>query len=86
MTDTQLIEDIRAVLDQFGGLASPASKLDGDTDLFAAGMTSFASVSVMLGLEDRLSITFPDSMLKRGTFESINSMAVCVTELRSAHA
>lgn len=84
MIDQDLRDAIREVLDRYAGLAGAAGSLDDDADLFAAGMTSFASVSVMLGLEERLDITFPESMLKRSTFESVSGIAAAVAEARSA--
>ena len=40
-----------------------------------AGMTSHASVNVMLALEDAFDVEFPDRMLKRSVFESIAAIA-----------
>ena len=50
------------------GSATPSLPIDvaslaGDDNLYQAGMTSHASVSVMLALEDRFDIEFPDAML-----------------------
>ena len=44
-------------------------------DLFQAGMSSHASVNVMLALEDAFDIEFPDNMLKRRVFESVAAIA-----------
>lgn len=60
--------------------------LSDDADLYEAGMTSHASVNVMLGLEDRFDIEFPDRMLKRSVFESINAIAAALSELREEAA
>jgi len=46
-------------------------------------MTSFASVSVMLGLEERFAITFPESVLQRTTFESIRAITNTIAQLRA---
>ena len=46
-----------------------------EEDLFAAGMTSHASVNVMLALEERFDIEFPEPMLRKRTFESVRSIA-----------
>ncbi len=55
-------------------------------DLFQAGMTSHASVNVMLALEDAFDIEFPDAMLKRSVFETIASIAAAIDglEVRAA--
>jgi len=53
-----------------------------NADLYQAGMTSQASVNLMLALEDAFDIEFPDRMLKRSVFESIASIREALTELR----
>ena len=75
-------ETIRQVLTDHARLAVPVGSLTDDTDLFGAGMTSHASVNVMLGLEDRFDLEFPDRMLKRSAFESISAIASAIQELR----
>jgi len=52
-----------------------------DADLFQAGMTSHASVNVMLAIEDGFDVEFPDAMLKRSVFESIASIRAALQEL-----
>jgi acyl carrier protein len=55
-----------------------------DSDLYAAGMTSHASVNVMLALEGEFEIEFPDHMLKRSVFESIAAINAAIGELQAA--
>ena len=52
-----------------------------DDDLYEAGMTSHASVNVMLGLEDSFDIEFPDELLRRGTFQTIRAIDTAVSGL-----
>ena len=80
----ELQAEICLVLDEHARLG--ASSLDPDADLFSAGMSSHASVSVMLALEDRFDLEFPDQMLTRNVFASIGAMAAAVRELRAAPA
>lgn len=61
-----------------------AHALDDHADLYQAGMTSHASVNVMLALEDAFDIEFPDSMLKRSVFESVASIAAALSTLEAA--
>jgi acyl carrier protein len=59
----------------------------GDSDdLYDAGMTSHASVSVMLGLEEEFDIEFPDSMLTRSVFGSIASICAAIARMGRAEA
>ena len=50
-------------------------------DLYQAGMTSHASVNVMLALEGEFDVEFPDHMLKRSVFESIAAITTAIDEL-----
>lgn len=74
------------VLDEHARLPVGASSLDSDADLFNAGMSSHASVSVMLALEDRFDFEFPDQMLTRDVFASIGAISAAVRELGAAPA
>jgi acyl carrier protein len=51
-------------------------------DLFQAGMTSHASVNVMLALEAEFDIEFPEAMLRKATFESIEAICNSIAELK----
>lgn len=75
---------IRNILNQYGSLSRDPTALQVQDDLYEAGMTSHASVNVMLALESEFEIEFPDEMLTRGMFESIGSMLSAVEELLAA--
>jgi len=57
------------------------SGFEPERDLYAAGLTSLATVGLMLALEDRFDIEFSEAMLSRGTFRSIGSIAEAVAKL-----
>ena len=65
---------IRTILVKHGRLAADAMALATDADLYEAGMTSHASVNVMLALEGEFDVEFPDELLKRSVFTSIASI------------
>jgi acyl carrier protein len=75
---------IRAVLREHGRLSRAADTMAVDADLYQAGMTSHASVNVMLALEGAFDIEFPDHMLKRSVFTSIASIRDALAELEQA--
>lgn len=75
---------IRAILKEHGRLTKDAEALEDTTDLYQAGMTSHASVNVMLALEGEFDVEFPDAMLKRSSFESIAAIGTVITELVTA--
>jgi acyl carrier protein len=55
-------------------------------DLYDAGMTSHASVNVMLALEEGFDVEFPDRMLTRSVFASIGSICAAIGQLEQAEA
>lgn len=73
---------IKSILTKHGRLSSCVDTLDEDSDLYHAGLTSLATVGLMLALEDEFDIEFTDSMLSRRTFGSIGSIAAAIAELR----
>ena len=81
MTDVTSI--VRTILKDHGRLAKDPETLSEGADLYQAGMTSHASVNVMLALEGAFDIEFPDNMLKRSVFESISAIRDAITELTS---
>jgi len=76
-------ERIRKILKDHARLTKTMEELTDDADLYQAGMTSHASVNVMLALEGEFDVEFPDSMLKRSSFESVSAIASAISELGS---
>jgi acyl carrier protein len=79
-------ERIRTVLEAHARLAAGAADIAVDADLYAAGMTSHASVNVMLALEDAFDIEFPDELLAKATFCSIERIESALTGLMAVAA
>ena len=76
-----MIDRIRKVIEEHARLTVDPSSLDERADLYEAGMTSHASVNLMLALEDAFDVEFPDAMLTRSVFQSIASIAAALTQL-----
>ena len=76
-------EAIRKILKDQGRLSVDVATLADDADLYQAGMTSHASVNIMLALEGEFDVEFPDRMLKRSVFESIASISAAIEELQA---
>ena len=76
-----MLEKIRKILADHGRLNKDPYSLDESADLYQAGMTSHASVNVMLALEGEFDVEFPDHMLKRSVFESITAIRTAIDEL-----
>jgi acyl carrier protein len=79
-------DEIRQVIEDHARLPVDLESVSDDADLYEAGMTSHASVNLMLGLEDHFDVEFPDRMLKRSVFESVNAIAAALSELRTEAA
>jgi acyl carrier protein len=77
-------EQIRQVIKEHGQLSVDVATLGDDSDLYQAGMTSHASVNVMIALEDTFDVEFLDSMLKRSVFESVSSISAALEEVKGA--
>jgi len=75
-------EKVKEILLQHGRLSTAVDELAVDSDLYNAGLTSLATVGLMLALEDEFDIEFPDSMLSRKTFGSIEAIVDAVEELQ----
>jgi acyl carrier protein len=72
---------IRDILARHGRLSTDVQALEAGSSLYLAGLTSLATVGVMLALEEHFNVEFPRSMLSRKTFESIESIAEALGEL-----
>jgi acyl carrier protein len=79
-------EQIRQVIAEHARLAVDIGTLEDDDDLFRAGMNSHASVNLMLALEETFDVEFPESMLRKSTFESVKAIDAALSELGSVSA
>ncbi len=77
-----MTDEIRQIIKDHARLPVDAEALADGDDLYLAGMTSLASVNVMVALEDHFDVEFPDDMLTRGTFESIGALASAIAQIR----
>ena len=77
-----IVQSVRDILAQHGRLSTSVDELSDDSDLYNAGLTSLATVSLMLALEEEFDIEFPDAMLGRKTFGSIEAIVDAVEELQ----
>lgn len=76
-----MTDDIRSILKDHGRLSVDPATLADTADLYAAGLTSHASVNLMLALEGKFDVEFPERLLKRKSFESIAAIRSAIDEL-----
>jgi acyl carrier protein len=79
-------DQIRDVLAAHGRMAVDPREVDDQADLYKLGLTSHASVDVMLALEEAFDIEFPDEVLKKSTFESVSNIEQVVEALVKSSA
>lgn len=77
-------DEVRRILSEQGRLAVDPSLVPREADLFGLGLTSHATVNVMLALEEAFDVEFPDSLLKKSTFSSVSSLVEVVGQLTAA--
>jgi len=76
------VNEIRALLAREGFLAVDVAAIGDRDDLYRAGLTSHATVDLMLA--DRFGVEFPGRLLTRRTFKSIEALATALRELLPA--
>jgi acyl carrier protein len=74
-------DKVRLILSKHAHLCTPVDQIESTTDLYNVGLTSLATVGLMLALEEEFDVEFPDSMLCRKTFGSIESIVDAVQRL-----
>lgn len=72
---------IREVLEEHGRLPVEVDALNDTDDLYESGLTSHASVNVMLALEDAFDLEFPDSLLNKATFQTVAAIRAAIGTL-----
>ncbi len=78
-----MIGIVRKVLQEHGGLHTPVDTFASDADLYAAGLTPFAAIKIVLTLETKFGVEFPAAMLRRQKFSSIASIVDSLAESRA---
>jgi acyl carrier protein len=76
-------QQIRSILAQHARLQVAVDDLADEADLYQAGLTSLATVNLMLALEEHFDVEFLDRMLGRKTFGSIRSLDEAIAELQA---
>jgi D-alanine--poly(phosphoribitol) ligase subunit 2 len=81
-----ITQDIRDILGSNEAFAGRADQLSEDDSLFDRGLDSFGSVQLMLALEERFDVEFPDTLLNRKSFSTIRSIRDAVAALINREA
>ena len=83
LAHSQTVEDtIRELLAQVLPTRFKSDGLTATDDLYAAGLSSLATVDLMLAIEDRFEVEFTNDWLNRRTFASIAALSNAVRHLQ----
>jgi len=74
-------QTIRTLLEKHGNFPVAIEDVADASDLYDAGLSSFASVQVMLALEEEFDIEFPEHLLNRKSFASVEAIETALTEI-----
>ncbi len=77
---------VREILQTHGKLMTSATAIEPGADLYKAGLSSLATVNVMLEIENRFGIAIPDEALTRATFQSIAALTALVQRMEEQDA
>ncbi|HXY44768.1 MAG TPA: acyl carrier protein [Acidimicrobiales bacterium] len=80
-TEPSMTDEIRRVVAEHARLSVPMAEVADDDDLYVAGMTSHASVSMLIALEEAFEVEFTEDLLLQSTFQSVNAIAAAVKGL-----
>ena len=81
-----IAQEVRRIIATPELLDIDTSNLSDEDDLYAAGLTSHGTVNLMLALEEKFDVEFPDAMLRRRTFESVAAIAAAIQSLLDGSA
>lgn len=77
------VTEIRNIVIGEARLPIDAQQISDSTDLDDVGLTSLGRMNVILALEDRYQITFPEEMMTRNNFSSISAVSKTVDAVLS---
>jgi acyl carrier protein len=78
--DATLDTLVRDALTHHGHLAIDVSSLGVDDDLYLVGLTSHATINVMIAIEDATGSQFHENLMRRSTFRTIDAIKQAATE------
>jgi acyl carrier protein len=71
-------QKLRAILSQWGDLALPVEQLTDHADLYAAGLSSLATVQLLMAIEEAFEIEMPLELLTGTLFQNIDTLYATV--------
>ena len=83
-TKRQIKDQLKGIVKTHARINLPLEEIGDTTDLYRAGMSSQASVTLMIAVESEFGIEFPDSMLSRDIFSSIETIGDAVETVMRA--
>ena len=76
-------KEIAEIVGQHASFNLDATTLPADADLFDLGLSSYGAVQVMMALEEKYDVVFPDELMKKEHFSTIRKLTAAVRSARS---
>ncbi|WP_322043077.1 acyl carrier protein [Paraburkholderia sp. J67] len=73
--------ELRRIISETACIDVAVETLSDTDDLYAAGLSSFGTLRVMLAIEDALSVQIPEALITFELFRSIDSLANALAPL-----
>ncbi|MCG1043331.1 acyl carrier protein [Mycetohabitans sp. B8] len=77
---------LREILAQWADLDVPIASLSDDASLYDAGMSSLATVKILMAIENAFNVEIPDEWLTRELFTSVAWLGQAIKQLQSDEA
>ena len=78
MQSENVRDQVRDLLARWARLSKPANRIGGSEDLFRLGLDSQSVISLMLALEERFQMEFPEDSLTRASFATLDAIVQVV--------
>lgn len=75
-----LVKRVREIIKKTLGMHHDFASVADDDNLYDAGLNSHEAVNLMVALEESFGIEFPDHLISRDSFESVNAIARALKE------
>ncbi len=76
-----MLSRIREIIASHGELPVDIGAVGEDDDLYKIGLTSFATVQIMLGLEEAFNVELPEQLLNRSTFSTLRHIQAALEQV-----
>jgi len=74
-------EEVRRIVASYGRLSVDLDGVGPEDNLYLLGMTSHATLNIVMAIEETFDIEYPEDLLDRSIFESLSAMEAAISGL-----